>query len=181
MKLNCVRVIFSFSIFSLIGLQSFGQNQIERTTYKHELKANIGLSLIGIPSASYEYILNKKMSLGLRGGYNFNEFDSFRSMWLATYRYYPFSSRNAVGLFAELNTGLIASEDDLVFEGTITNSGPIKTEDYLAFGAGLSIGYKLPLGRRWITEAFVGLGKEFNDDSSIEGYPSIGLSGGYRF
>ncbi|MCH2216074.1 MAG: DUF3575 domain-containing protein [Flavobacteriales bacterium] len=180
MKVNLKEAIFLI-IFSLVGSQSNAQDQIEKTTYKNELKVNIGLSLISIPSLSYEYVLNRKMSLGLGGAYNFNDFDSFRSMWLVTYRYYPFSSRDAVGFFAELNTGLIASEDDLVFEGAITNSGPIKNEDHLAFGAGLAIGYKLPLGKRWISEAFLGLGKEFNDDSSIEGYPSIGLTGGYRF
>lgn len=160
---------------------SKGQSLNEDSFEKNEIKANIGLAMFGIGAISYERSLNADLAIGLTGAYNFNEFDSFRAMALTYFRFYPSKKRTSAGFFIEVNAGMVYSEDYLVFDAVITNDFPVKNEDYLSFGAGINLGYKLMVWDSFFAEAFLGIGQEFKEESSITGYPGLGLNVGYRF
>ena len=134
-----------------------------------------------IISVQYERVLSPGVAVGIIGAHNFNQVDNFRGMILPYVRYYLSKSTSTTGFFAEGNAGIVFSDDDLLFDGVITNSSTALGEERVGFGAGVNIGYKRNFGGKFLVEAFIGIGGEFNKASSVSGFPNLGINGGYRF
>jgi hypothetical protein len=98
---------------------------------------------------------------------------------LPYFRFYPSERQKAEGFFLEANTGVIFSEED-VFEYFPGNS-LITGENRTGFGLGVAIGGKFISKRGLFGEVLGGLGREFNDETSIEIYPRVGINFGFRF
>jgi hypothetical protein len=144
-----------------------------------EIKFNMGTALFELIELSYERILNGDAGVGISTAYSFAESSEFRGMILPYFRFYPSERQKAEGFFLEANTGVIFSEEDVFeyFPGNSLNT----SENRTGFGLGVAIGGKFISKRGLFGEVLGGLGREFNDETSIEIYPRVGINFGFRF
>ena len=108
----------SFLVFSIIliiaGTDAQGRN---------ELKFNLAKSAFSFPELSYEYVLNKNMSIGsaLGVGVNPENYLGYKYMFLPNYRWFFAGSglsshKNASGFFLEANAAIF-SQNSYTQEG----------------------------------------------------------------
>ncbi len=166
---------------AILAVNLSAQDEESNRLKVNELKVNMALTLAEISEISYERIINNDMGIGLSTAYSFNEFDNFRGMVLPYFRFYPAQKQEAWGFFLEANAGMIISDEELIFENSLSNQISTESKNQFGFGLGFAIGGKWVANSGLFGEVFLGLGREFNDESYIEGYPRLGLNFGYRF
>ncbi|WP_299061956.1 DUF3575 domain-containing protein [uncultured Polaribacter sp.] len=154
---------------------------------KHEFKLN-AFSLIAFSSLnlSYENLLNKDSSFGIDLFYNFNDVSDdlyFPKKFSLTpyYRWFFSETRYARGFFVEGFGMLNTYEDDYSF--FYDNDTIVETN----FALGISVGGKFVTKSGFITEVYLGVGRNlFNNSNNEEGLNNDlitrgGISLGYRF
>ena len=169
-------------LFLFLSLGVFAQENSEPK--KHELTVN-ALTLIASEwiDVSYEYLLDEESSLGIDVQFGLdsdaNE-DGFRKFSITpNYRRY-FSEKYAKGFFVEA-FGMLHSFEEFVFVNTSSTS-ELKTNT--DFSLGISVGGKWVTPKGFVTEIFLGIGRNlFNnseyDFTDVAG--RVGISLGYRF
>ena len=142
----------------------------------NEIRANIVVSIAGLPELSYERLLADNMGVGLSFALSFEKIEDMkiRSIILPYYRIY-FGKKKAAGFFIEGNTAIVAQKENIYSESTdkITNSST-------NFGLGVTLGAKLLAGKGFLGEIYLGGGRLFGN-SITGGYPRLGVSLGKRF
>jgi hypothetical protein len=166
---------------AMLAVNLSAQDTVSHKEKVNELKLNLAITLAEIAEISYERIINDDIGVGLSTAYSFNEFDNFRGMVLPYFRFYPSQKQKAWGFFLEANAGMIISDEDLIFENSLSNQNSTDSKSQFGFGLGFAIGGKWVTDSGLFGEVFLGLGREFNDESYIEGYPRLGLNFGWRF
>ncbi len=140
---------------------------------KNEFKVN-GLTLIVLKwvDVSYERLINEESSYGIAVNLNTDTYESdLKYSFTPFYRRY-FSGKFARGFFVE-GFGMLFS----VREFIVNNSQGFETN----FAMGISVGGKFVSKKGFSTELLLGVGRNFNNNSSYEGIGRIGISVGYRF
>ena len=171
---------FSVSIFSQETEPDFPQDVDKR----HEITAN-ALTLIVSEwiDVSYEYLINEESSFGvdLQFGLDDNDdFDTYRTFSITpNYRRY-FSNKYARGFFVEAFGMLHTYKDYYAFD-FVTNTSTVRNET--DFSLGVSVGGKWVTKSGFVTEIFLGLGRNLlnNDEDFVEVAGRVGISLGYRF
>lgn len=170
-------------LFLFISLGVFAQEE-DQEPKKHELTLN-ALTLIASEwiDISYEYLIDEESSLGvdLQFGLDDNaNADGFRKFSITpNYRRY-FSGKYAKGFFVEA-FGMLHTYEEFVFINNLTASELRTNTD---FSLGVSVGGKWVTPRGFVTEIFLGVGRNlFNNDEYdfTEVAGRIGVSIGYRF
>ncbi|MFT6998276.1 MAG: hypothetical protein ACJAQ4_002037 [Cryomorphaceae bacterium] len=177
-----IKQILAITFALAISTLTFAQEEEminRRELGQTEIKFNMGTALFELIELSYERILNGDAGVGISTAYSFAESSEFRGMILPYFRFYPSERQKAEGFFLEANTGVIFSEED-VFE-SFPGNGQITSENRTGFGLGVAIGGKFISKRGLFGEVLGGLGREFNDKTSIEIYPRVGINFGFRF
>ena len=144
---------------------------------KQEWKIN-ALTLIAGKwlDVSYEYLINEESSFGVNGAYELGNETDFEYSLTPYYRRY-FSDKFARGFFVE-GFGMLFSAKDSGFFGNIENA-PTET----GFALGISAGGKFVSKNGFITELFLGFGRNLieTENNTNEVIGRIGISLGYRF
>jgi len=170
----------SFCFFLLLSAK--GQESESQDFERNELKLNLVYGLFEIGELTYERILNNNMGVGFSGAYFFDEDSDIRALALPFFRFYTADDRQAQGFFIEANAGLVVSEFNVITSYDATNQRPnFSDEEFYAFGFGVAVGGKFVSASRLFGEVYGGIGREFNENTSLEIYPRAGLSLGYRF
>lgn len=169
-------------LFLFISFGAFAQEDTEQK--KHELTMN-ALTLIASEwfDVSYEYLIDEESSFGvdLQFGLNndTNE-DGFRKFSLTpNYRRY-FSGKYAKGFFVEA-FGMVHTYEEFVFVNT-NNSFDYRTNT--DFSLGISVGGKWVTPKGFVTEIFLGVGRNLLNNSEYDFTDiagRVGVSLGYRF
>lgn len=170
-------------LFLFLSLGVFAQEE-DQEPKKHELTMN-ALTLIASEwiDVSYEYLINEESSFGvdLQFGLDDNSnADGFRKFSITpNYRRY-FSGKYAKGFFLEA-FGMVHTFEEFVFINNFTASELRTNTD---FSLGISVGGKWVTPRGFVTEIFLGVGRNLfnNDDYDFtEVAGRVGVSVGYRF
>ncbi len=200
-----MKKILAISLFSLVCLGNLhSQNQ-------HELKLNIAKSVFAFPEVSYEYVLNKNMSLGTTLGFGIKpqNYMGYKFAISPYYRWFfvgsKISGQNASGFFIEANTFVFSQDiylqkgefsigigDPIYIPGQPTHYKPDVTdtrhtvkEQVTGVGLGGAIGFKFVSKKQWIGEILAGIGNNFTPykEKSYENriYPHVAVSIGKRF
>ncbi|WP_394748360.1 DUF3575 domain-containing protein [Spongiimicrobium salis] len=175
------------TVLLLFSILFYGFGQHKDSIPQHEIKLNVfNLLAFYSVSADYEYLLNEEGAIG--GGFLFHldRDDDFVENTIdfaltGFYRHF-FTGKYAQGFFVEgfgmLNSGQFETFD---FSNPSTNSAR-NTDSYTDIALGIAIGGKFVSPRGFITEVFLGLGRNvFRDGVSPDIVPRIGISLGYRF
>jgi len=173
-------ITFALAISTLTFAQEeeiFNRRELGQT----EIKFNMGTALFELIELSYERILNRDAGVGISTAYSFAESSEFRGMILPYFRFYPSERQKAEGFFLEANTGVIFSEDNIFEYSPSPGIGQNNRENRAGFGLGVAVGGKFISKRGLFGEVLGGLGREFNDETSIEIFPRVGINFGFRF
>ena len=186
MKKLCILVIVS--LFSALTF-SQQRNNISKEKLKndqslkfHEIKFNLGTSLLSIPEISYEHFVEDNMGIGLSFSYSIADPDNVDLNWsiVPHYRLY-FGKKRANGFFIEANTGIYQYEDRLVpYYDYNTNEFISNKETKNVFGFGIATGFKLLTKNNFAFELYAGA---LRSTKSINDFilPRIGLLLSKRF
>ncbi|MCH2213681.1 MAG: hypothetical protein MK086_00785 [Flavobacteriales bacterium] len=172
--------VLSFSVIGFSHAQTTA-SAVDRRDYSNEIKFNAATAVAELFEISYERIMNDDMGLGGSLAYFSDENLNYRGSILPFFRFYPGEKRRAAGLFFEVNSGVIFSQNDefyYVEDGIIRQE---EGENFVSFGFGVAVGGKFISRTGLFGEIYVGLGREFVDESFVEAYPRVGLNFGYRF
>jgi len=171
-------------LFLFLSFISFAQEE-DQDPKKHELTMN-ALTLIASEwiDVSYEYLIDQESSFGVDLQFGLDSdanADGFRKFSLTpNYRRY-FSGKYAKGFFVEA-FGMIHTYEEYVFIDLFTVS-ELKTNT--DFSLGISVGGKWVTPKGFVTEIFLGVGRNlFNNDSEYnfsDVAGRVGVSLGYRF
>ncbi|AQS94079.1 hypothetical protein BXQ17_08380 [Polaribacter sp. BM10] len=154
---------------------------------KHELKLN-AFSLIAFSSlnVSYENLLNKDSSFGIDVFFNFNDISDdlyFPKKFSLTpyYRWFFSETRYARGFFVE-GFGMLNTYEDRYYFFNNNYETIVETD----FALGISVGGKFITKSGFITEIYLGVGRNLfnnNDENGLENnlITRGGISLGYRF
>jgi len=147
---------------------------------QNEIKLN-AFNLIALAAFDfgYERILNEESSFGVDIFIRIDDdsdFSDFQTFAITPYYRQYFSNKYAKGFFVEgfasLNSG---REENFLID-------VIEEVDYTDFALGISIGGKFVTPRGFVTEIFIGIGRNLlNDNFSPEIIGRGGVSIGYRF
>jgi len=162
-----------------------GQNSDPKKKDKQELKINVtNLLLLSALDGSYEYLINEETSFGVGvfWGIGDDEFDFYRKFSLTPYYRQYFSNKYAKGFFVEgfaMLNSFEDDDDDCCFVGDTFEDSD---ETYTDFALGISIGGKFVTKRGFVTDIYLGLGRNLlgsNNDLDLVGRGGVAL--GYRF
>ncbi len=184
MRLHYLIIKRLTTIFSLFMLTSFfcmnAQESLE-LPHRHEMMLNLGSTVIlSFPELSYEYILNKDITIGAAMRLSFDKEDGsgFNAKPFARWFLSRKDRQPATGFFLEAHSAL---GSQYVYD--INTS---EKESMFAAGLGLGVGYKSLWKNNWTSELFFGFGRNFIYDKEVENedvsnYIRIGISIGKRF
>lgn len=182
MKKTLVACLLFLSAASFSQTTIFPQDQNK----KHEVSLN-ALTLLATNwfDVSYDYLLNEESSLGIDIHVSLSSPDERD---LAGYRKFSitpnyrrfFSEKYARGFYVEA-FGMFHVYDEYDFDFYNNNNNQL--ESNTDFSLGISIGGKWVTKRGFITDIFVGFGRNLinPNDNSSEAAGRIGISLGYRF
>ena len=172
------------ALFLFLCLGSFAQEE-DQYPKKHELTMN-ALTLIASEwiDVSYEYLIDQESSFGVDLQFGLDRdanADGFRKFSITpNYRRY-FSGKYAKGFFVEA-FGMIHTFEEFVFIDPFLASELRTNTD---FSLGISVGGKWVTTKGFVTEIFLGIGRNlFNNDADInfsDVAGRVGVSLGYRF
>lgn len=155
-------------LFAGVTYSLKGQKDTTNITGTNEIKINAPLLLAGFAEIAYEKILGEESGVGLSLGFALDNGIDYRFQATPYYRLY-FGKKRAAGFFAEGNAGF--------FSERVNDS-----DTEFGAGLGLAIGGKFITRKQWIAELFLGLGRNFVNNTLVsEAYPRIGISIGKRF
>ena len=182
------KTIVILSLFIISSLFCLKSQEDFQLTNRHELKLNLGTSLLAIfPEVSYEYILSKDITVGAAVGYGFDTNGrgsyNFKTTPFARWFVGPKYLQPATGYFIEAN-GLMGSQD--FYKYNSSTESQMKYYNNFVAGLGLAVGWKYLSKNNWSSELFLGLGRNFIYDKiileeDVSGYLRIGISIGKRF
>ncbi len=170
-------VVGILAIIFAIGTAS-AQEIESNTAGRNEIKGNLGYIPFEIAELSYERILSKHIGIGLSGAYVFADNLVYRGWVLPYFRYYVAENREAEGFFLEGHSGVIFTSDTEQDFNLASFGEEIKGAN---FGFGISVGGKFVSSGGFVGEINLGIGREFNDETSTEIYPRAGMTFGYQF
>jgi len=160
----------------------FAQDVDEVKIKSNEVKWNatnlIGFSFLDF---SYEYLINEESSFGVGVLFNVGEsdaLDEYRTFSLTPYYRQYFSKKYARGFFVEGFAMLNSGEDEEYYY----SSDEYTSESYTDLALGISIGGKFMTKRGFVTEIYLGIGRNLLDTADYtEVVGRGGVSLGYRF
>jgi hypothetical protein len=169
---------------------SFAQEKnaiTEEAQKKHELKIN-SLSLIAFEwiDISYEYLINKESSFGIGTLFSFNSdsiLDHYKTFSLTPYYRRYFSKKYAKGFFVEGFGMLNRSKEFSRFYNSNDGGNYTTATKYSNnFAIGISAGGKFVTENGFVTEVYLGVGRNLITNYSITSLVGrAGISLGYRF
>lgn len=178
---------------------------------RNEVKFNIAKSIFAFPEASYEYVLNRNMSVGTTLGFGVKpeKFMGYKFALSPYYRWFfagnKITGQNASGFFLEANGFTFSQEiylqrgeysisigDPIYIPGHPTHHTSIVkdtrhtvTKKVSGIGLGGAIGFKLVSKKQWVGEILGGVGYNFTPykEKLYENpiYPHLAISIGKRF
>jgi len=152
---------------------------------QNELKINMS-NLIGFKwlDLNYERILNEEASIGVSTLFSLDSasegLDEYRTFSFTPYYRHFFSSKYARGFFVEAFTMIHSGRDEYYIGSTGSIDNYIE-EKYTDLAAGISVGGKFVTKRGFITEIYLGIGRDLLNNSDLEVVGRGGVSIGYRF
>lgn len=158
--------------------------------FKNEVSVNVYRLFYSTIELNYERIFNQKSAIGLTVGYGYVHelLDNSKAIYYWAvhpyYRFYFGKKKVAYGFFLEANAGILKESyvDDEEGTDPYSNSDRIYTHFFmnegLVYGAGAALGYKRVILKRFTAEICVGLGKNFNNNTT---YTRAGIKIGGRF
>jgi hypothetical protein len=162
---------------------------------RNELKLDVAYLFRPALKAEYEYLLNKRSSIGVSAHYIFDIDAKYKTQLLGIYRWYFSKKKPMAGFFVEGNMGFISGNQFGVkrlsgpWGNTVGTYGAYDT--YSAFGMGLALGWKGLFSKRGITiDLFLGPSKLFSQKETEQYlfreeyknvYPRMGILIGKRF
>ena len=178
-----------FTLTALLFITSISlfaqQDNLEDNPKQNELKINMS-NLIGFKwlDIGYERIINEEASFGVSTLFSLDSesegVDEYRTFSITPYYRHFFSSKYARGFFVEAFTMLHSGKDEYYY----SNNGPYDSyveEKYTDLAAGISVGGKFVTKRGFITEIYLGIGRDLLNNSDLEVVGRGGVSIGYRF
>ena len=182
-KLFLVPFLF-LSILNVIAQETEKEQEVEK---HNELKIN-AFNLIAFEyiDISYEYILNEESSLGLGLLFALNNevygiSDLRREFSITPYFRQFFGKKYSKGFFVERFGMLHSGKDDFYIENISDPFGFYEIRDYTDFALGISVGGKFVTKRGFVTEIYLGIGRDLLNNSDLEVVGRGGVSIGYRF
>ncbi|HHT23777.1 MAG TPA: porin family protein [Bacteroidales bacterium] len=175
-----ILITLSVLILSFVSLQAQDTNENSYDTSstsglsyhpRHEIRANVLMSVIGMLTFDYEYFVDNNFGLGLSGSYSLEKKSDVLQALLLPYGRLYFGSRVNDGFFIEGNAGMVSQK----FE---TYNNNIEYKQY--FGLGVGAGYKFLTRNNWVGELELGVGRTFGKEQVIY-YSRVGISIGKRF
>ena len=168
-------------LFCIILIQGVSQDESEKKLGRHELKLNlVNLILLENVELNYEYIAGEDFTIGLAASYLWDDFSDLNFILFPNARFYPSQAEAGTGFFTELSVPIFGYEDEE--ECFLSNNFfTCPTENKVGVGVGVAAGYKLISRKGFVGEIILGIGRDFDDSSSIEGFPRIGITFGKRF
>ena len=181
-----MKKITLLAILCIVSLSINAQeNEDQNYSKNHEVKLNMS-NLIGFKwlDVGYERILNEESSIGIGTlislDHQIDGIDEYRTFSITPYYRHFFSSKYARGFFVEVFSMLHSGTE----ENYYSNSYPydsLAEEKYTDLAAGISVGGKFVTKRGFITEIYIGIGRDLLGNSGIEVVGRGGVSIGYRF
>ena len=156
---------------------------------QHELKINMS-NLIGFKwlDLNYERILNEEASIGVSTLFSLDSgsegLDEYRTFSLTPYYRHFFSKNYARGFFVEAFTMLHTGKEEIYNSHIDINGDYIENNydnKYTDLAAGISVGGKFVTKRGFVTEIYLGIGRDLLNNSDLEVVGRGGVSIGYRF
>lgn len=171
--------MFTFSSFC----QQFDDQE---NLKQNELKINMS-NLIGFKwlDLNYEKILNEEASIGVSTLFSLDSasegLDEYRTFSLTPYYRHFFSSKYASGFFVEAFTMLHTGKEEIYYHNNGGSGSDYIDEKFTDLAAGISVGGKFVTKRGFVTEIYLGIGRDLLGNSDIEVVGRGGVSIGYRF
>lgn len=165
---------------SILIIQGIAQDESEKNFGRHELKLNlVNLIVLENVELNYEYIAGDDFTVGLAANYWWDEFSDFNFIFFPNARFYPSQAEAGTGFFTELSIPIFAYDDEECF---FSNSAVTCSEDNkVGVGVGVAAGYKLLSKNGFVAEILLGIGRDFDDSTSIDAIPRLGITFGKRF
>lgn len=179
MKIESKLKVIVYSLIFMLLNSHFSYAQKKQKIKKHELTLNIANLVIGFPKVSYSYLINNESTIGISGGFSFDNDNEYKFQLIPNYRVF-FGKKTAAGFFIEANGAFFSQyEQQSTFFGGTINANNRK---HLGLGLGLAIGGKFLSKKGFVGELFIGSGRNFiNTDIIDDFYPRFGISVGKRF
>jgi len=165
---------------SLLLIQGMAQDESEKNFGRHELKLNlVNLIVLENVELNYEYIAGDDFTVGLAANYWWDEFSEFNFIIFPNARFYPSQAEAGTGFFTELSIPIFGYDDEDCF---FSNNAVTCLEDNkVGIGVGVAAGYKLLSKNGFVAEIILGIGRDFDDSTSIDAIPRLGITFGKRF
>jgi hypothetical protein len=148
----------------------------------NEIKVNLLNAVIGIPEISYERLIGDNMGIGLSFLVGISDdIDYYHFGATPHFRVY-FGAKKASGFFVEANTAIYSLRERSysVYLGDSIHSVSYRNGQTV-FGLGAAAGAKFLTRNGFLGEAYLGLGRFFDDVPIVDAYPRIGITIGKRF
>lgn len=182
-----MKKITLITLLLITSVTTFAQQFDEQENLnQHELKINMS-NLIGFKwlDVGYERILNEEASVGVSTLFSLDSgsegLDEYRTFSITPYYRHFFSSKYARGFFVEAFTMLHTGKEEIYSPNNGGFEGAYVDEKFTDLAAGISVGGKFVTKRGFITEIYLGIGRDLLDNSNIEVVGRGGVSIGYRF
>ena len=171
-------------LLALAALLLAGSTTLSAQDYQNEFRRNeikVNLAGIFVPAIDlqYDYILRQDMSVGADVFVGLNK--TYPIVYQVTPNYRWFFGGNTAsaqkfgaGFFIEANLAAFGHRTSMLVNDQLEEQ--VET----GFGLGAAIGWKYLSTGNWVGEVFIGVGKNFVDDT-FSVYPRGGLMIGYRF
>lgn len=167
-------------VFCAFLIQGLAQDESEKKFDRHELKLNlVNLIVFENVELNYEYIAGEDFTVGLAASYSWDEFSDFDFVFFPNARFYPSQEEAGTGFFTELSIPIFGYEDEECFFST--NSVSCTRDSKVGIGVGVAAGYKLLSKNGFVAEIILGIGRDFDDSTSIDAIPRLGITFGKRF
>ncbi len=181
-----MKKIMLWAILCIITLSINAQeNEDQHFIRNHEIKINMS-NLIGFKwlDVGYEKILNEESSIGIGTLISLDQqvdgIDEYRTFSISPYYRHFFSNKYARGFFVEAFTMLHAGTEENYYSNSSPYDSLVK-EKYTDLAAGISVGGKFVTKRGFVTEIYLGIGRDLLGNSDLEVVGRGGVSIGYRF
>ena len=177
--LTVLLLITSISLFAQ-------QDNLQDNPKQNELKINMS-NLIGFKwlDIGYERIINEEASFGVSTLFSLDSesegVDEYRTFSITPYYRHFFSSKYAKGFFVEAFTMIHSGKEEIYYPNNGGFEGVYVDEKYTDLAAGISVGGKFVTKRGFITEIYLGIGRDLLNNSDLEVVGRGGVSIGYRF
>ena len=174
-----MKVIISVCFFLFIVFALQGQNvKLDSTIRKNEIKINVLYFLAPMIELTYERVLSRGASTGVRVGLGS---DDYLFEFMPYYRLY-YGKKPSSGFFAEISTNAFLTRQYRQVYKSNGNSEVYST-DYINWGLGIALGKKiLTKNKKNLFEIYVGIGSNLlpNNNTKPE-YAIFGITYGRRF